>query len=477
MHKKDPAGWRGGVTARVLVWCAALVFLPSIAAFADDGEAIFSQEELDQMMAPVALYPDSLLSQILMAATYPDQVQEAAQWSKANPDQKGDDAVKAVEGKAWDPSVASLVAFPQALAMMGDKPDWVAQMGDAFLAEPEAVMDTVQGLRNKAKEAGNLESTEQQKVIVESAPSQTTIIKIEPADPQVIYVPAYNPTVVYGTWWYPSYPPFYYPPPPHYGFGNAVVAGIGFGIGIAITNSIWGGFDWHRHDVNINVNRYNNININKRLNVNQNNVSWKHNSVNRKGRPYADRASREKYGQRLDGADRRKEYRGRDAQREKAQASLANKGMDPARERAKLSGSAGDQVRDRAAQVDRQRKDDLRGKAGDRGTSNRVDRGGKVNDRGASVRPSTGDRGVSSRPDSGRQRDVSRPASAKTRDNALKGVGNGAQTRVSADRGARSSRSAARGGRSLGGGGGRSSRSSRSMGGGGGGGRSLGGRR
>ena len=135
-----------------------------------------------------------------MASTYPEQVKEAAAWSKGNPEQKGDDAVKAVQDKDWDPSVASLVAFPQALVMMGDKPDWVKQMGDAFLAEPDKVMDTVQGLRKKAKDAGNLENNDQQKVVVDSSSSQTVIV-IEPSNPEVIYVPTYNPTVVYGTWW------------------------------------------------------------------------------------------------------------------------------------------------------------------------------------------------------------------------------------------------------------------------------------
>jgi hypothetical protein len=342
MRKQNPAA--------LLLLALAIALSPLTPTLAQDKT--FSQQELDQIMAPVALYPDALLSQILMAATYPDQVAEAASWSKKNTETKGDDAVKAVQDKPWDPSVASLVAFPQALAMMGDKPDWVAQMGDAFLADPDKVMDTVQGLRKKAKEEGNLESSEQQKVIVEGASSQT-IIKIEPSDPQVIYVPTYNPTIVYGTWWWPAYPPFYWPPPPGYGFTAGLVSGIGFGIGIAITNSIWGGFDWYRHDVNINVNRYNNININKKLDVNSKSVSWKHNSVNRKGRDYADAKSRQKYGQKLDGADKREEFRGRDAERDKARAALEKKGIDPAAERGKLSGSGGQQVRDKVKDVNR----------------------------------------------------------------------------------------------------------------------------
>ncbi|MCU0605111.1 MAG: DUF3300 domain-containing protein, partial [Desulfobacterales bacterium] len=180
-------------------------------AWAQEGKT-FKSEELDQMLAPIALYPDSLLSQVLMASTYPAEMAEAAKWSKANPKQKGDAAVTAVQDKPWDNSVKSLVAFPQALATMAEKPEWVQQMGDAFLAQPNDVMDSVQRLRAAAQKTGNLQSNEQQKVIVEQAPqTEQTVIKIEPANPQVVYVPAYNPTVVYGTWWYPSYPPVYLP--------------------------------------------------------------------------------------------------------------------------------------------------------------------------------------------------------------------------------------------------------------------------
>ena len=167
-------------------------------------DATFSEAELDQMMAPIALYPDSLLAQVLMAATYPADVAEAVKWSKNNPDKDGDSAVEAVQDQSWDPSVMSLVAFPQVLAMMGEKPDWVQDVGDAFLADPEGVMDTAQKLRGKARDEGNLETTEQQKVIVQQPSSSETIIVIEPADPKIVYVPAYNPTIIYGAWWWPA---------------------------------------------------------------------------------------------------------------------------------------------------------------------------------------------------------------------------------------------------------------------------------
>ncbi len=180
----------------------------------------FKPEELEALVAPIALYPDSVLSQVLMASTYPLEIVHAARWVKANPKVKGDAAVKAVADQPWDVSVKSLVAFPQVLEPMNDKLDWTQKLGDAFLAQEKDVLAAVQRLRNKAQQSGNLKTTEQQKVIVEpattAAPGVQTVVRIEPADPQVIYVPAYNPAVVYGSWGYPSYPPYYWPPYPAY---------------------------------------------------------------------------------------------------------------------------------------------------------------------------------------------------------------------------------------------------------------------
>jgi len=328
-----------------------LLCVPLLTAFSASAQEskTFKAEELDQMLAPIALYPDALLSQVLMASTYPADVAEAAKWSKANPKQKGDAAVTAVQDKPWDASVKSLVAFPQALATMAEKPEWVQRVGDAFLAQPSDVMDSAQRLRAAAQKSGNLKSNEQQKVIVEEAPqTQQTVIRIEPTNPQVVYVPAYNPTVVYGTWWYPSYPPVYLPPPPGYAFGTALVSGIAFGIGVGITNSLWGGCNWgHGHgDVDIDINRYNNINVGNKLNVNQNNVKWNHNPDNRRGVPYRDAKTRENYSKPLAGADQRRDYRGRDADREKAQATLQQRGIDPAQSRDKLRNDP--QTRERA---------------------------------------------------------------------------------------------------------------------------------
>src|SRR3989475_1062829 len=169
--------------------------------------AAATQQELDQMLAPIALYPDSLLSQIFMASTYPLEVVEAARWSRANPGLKGEEAANAVEQKDWDASVKSLTAFPQVLTMMDQQLEWTARLGDVFIAQEPQVMETVQSLRQKAYAAGNLRSTERAYVV-----QQGDAYAIEPASPEVVYVPYYDPRVAYGSWWWPAYPPVYWAP-------------------------------------------------------------------------------------------------------------------------------------------------------------------------------------------------------------------------------------------------------------------------
>ncbi|MNJ07422.1 hypothetical protein D3C77_15200 [compost metagenome] len=363
------------------------------AAPATPSEAVFSTEQLDQMLAPLALYPDALLAQVLMATTYPGNVADAVAWSKAHPDASGDAAVKQVADQPWDPSVQSLVAFPQVLTTLGQDPVWVQRVGDAFLAQPDAVMNSVQRLRAKAKAAGHLESNDQQTVTVQpasapaggtttvvqaAAPAQTIVI--QPTNPQVVYVPSYNPSVVYGSWPYPSYPPAYYPPSPGYAIGTALATGLAFGAGVAIVNSLWGDCDWGHNDVDIDVNRYNNINVNHRIDANQNN--WQHNPQFRNGVPYRDQASRAQFDRRLPGGAQRTAMRGdtpaRVADRARARESLAQHGIEaPAtsnlearqrvqsadRERAQQSlqqhgiGQGGS-ARERAQVADRQLKND-----------------------------------------------------------------------------------------------------------------------
>jgi hypothetical protein len=304
-------------------------------------DPVFTQEQLDQMLAPIALYPDPLLAQVLMATTYPGEVAEAVTWSKAHPDAKGDDAVKQVANQPWDPSVQALVAFPQVLATLGQDPVWVQRLGDAFLAQPDDLMNGVQRLRRQAQAAGNLQSNQYQNVTIQNAapapaPAATTTtaapapapasssstIIIQPSDPQVVYVPTYNPTTTYGTWAYPASPPAYYPPPPAYYPGQALMAGLAFGTGVAIVGALWGECDWGNNDVDIDVNRYNNINANNRITNNQN--KWQHNAAHRNGVPYRDSRSREQYGRQLDGASQRQAYRGDNAQRAQARDNARN---------------------------------------------------------------------------------------------------------------------------------------------------------
>ncbi len=252
------------------------------------GAKSFSQEQLDQILAPIALYPDGLLAQVLMASTYPIEIVTAERWVKANPGLKDKALEDALQKQPWDASVKSMAAFPQVLTMMSEKLDWTQKLGDAFLAQKEDVAATIQNLRQKASKEGQLKDTKEQKVVTQQVESKTVIV-IEPANPQVVYVPTYNPTVVYGTWWYPSYPPYYYYPP-----GYAVAgAAWGFAAGVA-AGAIWGNYNWGGGDVNIDIDRYNNFN---KTNI-QNNVqnkNWNHDASHRGAVPYKDQGVAQKY--------------------------------------------------------------------------------------------------------------------------------------------------------------------------------------
>ena len=280
------------------------------------GQRFFRQEELDQMLAPIALYPDELLVQVLMAATYPLEVVQAARWAQANPNLKGDQFAMALEQQDWDPSVKSVVNFPSVLQMMNERLEWTQKVGDAFLAQHDQVMDTAQNLRQRAQAQGNLKTTSEQRVIVEP---QARTIAIEPATPQVVYVPMYDPMVVYGPWWWPAYPPYYFFPR-----GPAVVGGIiGFGIGVALGVAwgyAWGGFNWHRHEVVVNVTRnvYLNGHIDRaryagRVTAGGGEGAWTHDPVHRRGVAYRAPSVAERYGRGLGpGSDVRRDFRGFD---------------------------------------------------------------------------------------------------------------------------------------------------------------------
>jgi hypothetical protein len=323
--------------AKILaVFLTFLLLVPqAVVAQSESKEKPFKQEELDQLLAPIALYPDSLVAQILMASTYPLEVVQAERWAKQNESLTGDALTEALEQQNWDPSVKSLVNFPQVLQMMNEKVDWTQKLGDAFLAQQKDVMDTIQNLRKKAQAEGNLKTNQEQKVIVEK---ETQTIIIEPSNPQIVYVPTYNPTVVYGHWWYPAYPPYYYYPP-GYVAGAALFS---FGVGVAVGAAwgyAWGHCHWGRGNVNININRNTNINTKIDRSKYANKVSageggkgsWKHNPEHRKGVSYRDKSTAQKFDRGASGqAQSREAFRGR---AEAGRQDLARGGADQFRDR------------------------------------------------------------------------------------------------------------------------------------------------
>ena len=183
----------------------SMIALTALAAHAQTR--IFNQAELDALLAPIALYPDPLLNQVLDASLYPDEVAQAAAWSRANPQLQGDAAMRTVETTPWPPSVKALVAYPEVLARMGESPQWVADLGQAYETHGPYIQTTVQQLRARAQASGYLQSDQYQQVY-----TQGSEIVVQPAYPNVVYVPYYNPYVVYGSWWWPAYRPVYWRP-------------------------------------------------------------------------------------------------------------------------------------------------------------------------------------------------------------------------------------------------------------------------
>jgi hypothetical protein len=240
----------------------------------------------------VALYPDSLLSQVLMASTYPLEVVQASRWSQANPGLMGEDAVRAVERMDWDPSVKSLTAFPQVLVMMDERIEWTERLGEAFLVQQGDVLDTVQDLRHRAEAAGTLRSSDWMRVAHEGE----VILIREPA-PNLIYVPYYNPVVAYGPWWWPDYPPVYWALPRAYYVVPAHQSVFVWGSGIAIsTNFFFGRPDWHYRHVTV---VHNHVTVVTR-NVTTANVRpavWEHNSAHRRGAPFRNAEARQRFDQ------------------------------------------------------------------------------------------------------------------------------------------------------------------------------------
>ena len=238
---------------------------PQPAALADPAgqpeAAQFSTGQLDALLAPVALYPDALLMQVLMASTFPLQVVEESRWlNEIGHDRlQGDALAQALQPLPWDPSVKSLAPFPQVVAMLNGELEWMQQLGYAFATQQADVMSAVQRLRRQAQASGTLQSTEQQRVVEEN-----DTIAIEPANPQVVYVPVYNPTIVYGAWPTPDYPPVYFPPQFGYAPDSAYLGGFGFATGVVV-GSLFGFARprWRHREVHIDVDRFNRINVNR----------------------------------------------------------------------------------------------------------------------------------------------------------------------------------------------------------------------
>jgi Protein of unknown function (DUF3300) len=273
-----------------------------------------------------------LLSQTLIAASYPLEIVEAARWSKANPNLKGDAAVTAVKDQSWDVSVKSLVAFPAVLMQLNDHLDWTQKLGDAMITQQQDVADSIHRLRAKADAAGNLKSGPQQTVTSQGSGDDRTIV-IEPANPDVIYAPSYNPSWAYGGWSDPAYPPVYYPPAPAYGYGTLLASGLMWGLGIAAAGAMYSNWNWGRGAgyVNINANRAVNIDRNFDRNRYTNNNRWQHDAGHRRGVAYRDQATRQQFGQNRPGAEQRQQFRGQVANRPQggAGANLGQGGQRP----------------------------------------------------------------------------------------------------------------------------------------------------
>lgn len=315
-----------------------------------DDKPPLRQEELEQLLAPIALYPDALLTQMLMASTYPLEVVQAERWVKAHKGLTGDALAKELEPLNWDPSVKSMVNFPEQLTAMSDKLDLTLKIGNAFLEQQADVLNTIQVLRNRAQEKGNLKSNEQQKVTVQAvtpaANVQATtqvvtvvqpppqIITVESTSPDIVYIPSYNPVNVYGGWPYPAYPPYYYYPPGYYYGSNLVSFGVGVAFGAA-WGYAWGHCNWGSGDIDIDVDR----NINRNTNINRdqarqnmqnrqtnrqdnrgnrqgqgNRQSWQHDPSHRRGAAYRDTRTADRFGgagSSRQAAQAREQFRGR----------------------------------------------------------------------------------------------------------------------------------------------------------------------
>jgi hypothetical protein len=259
-------------------------------------------DQLDSLVAPIALYPDPLLSQTLVASTYPLEIIQLQQWLEKNKNLKDKALTEAVQKQDWDPSIQAMAQFPDVVKQLAENIKWTTDLGNAFLAQQSDVMDAVQRMRKKAQDKGNLKTTEQQKVETKVVENKQVIV-VQQASPEVVYVPSYNPTVVYGAPVY-AYPPIAYPPPGYYAAGMALSFGVGVAMGAAWGGGGWGwGCGWGGNN-DITVNRNNTfVNNSNRQNLQGGNRAnarggntWQHNPQHRGGAPYSNRATANRYG-------------------------------------------------------------------------------------------------------------------------------------------------------------------------------------
>jgi len=388
-------------------------------------------DQLDSLVAPIALYPDPLVAQVLAASTYPLELIQLQQWLAKNKNLKDKALADAVAKQPWDPSVQAMAGLPEVVKRLTDDVQWTTDLGNAFLAQQSDVMDAVQRMRAKAKDQGNLKSTEQLKVETKTVESKQVIL-VEQANPQVVYVPSYNPTVVYGPPVYP-YPPISYPPPGYYAAGMAISFGVGVAMGAMWSggwgyNCGWGGNNDITINTNNNFNRNTNVNGGNRTNVSGGNRggngSWQHNPQHRGGAPYSNRATASKFG----GTARGDSLTNRqaNARQRQSQGNLNNRASGAADNRGGLG--------DRGGVGDARAGGDRGGNRPSAATSDRsADRGGGGGDR-------VGNRSVSS------------GSNSRAQGSTFGGSGGSASSaRTSGSRGA-SSMGSSRGGGSRGGG-------------------------
>jgi len=290
-----------GCRRSLLAVVCAVVLLPGD-AFAipqSTQSAVIPADQLDSLVAPIALYPDPMLAQTLAASTYPLEVLQLQQWLERNPGLKDQALVDAVSKQPWDPSVQAMAALPDVVKRLADDIQWTTDLGNAFLAQESDVMAAVQRMRQKAEGTGSLATTAQQ-IVETRVVENREVIVIEQADPEVVYVPSYNPVTVYGPPVYP-YPAIAYPPLGYYAAGAAISFGVGVAMGAAWGGG-WGwGAGWGRNDIDFNrnntFNRNTNINASRTGNYTGNRSgSWQHNPQHRGGAPYSNRTTADRFG-------------------------------------------------------------------------------------------------------------------------------------------------------------------------------------